>query len=267
MSRDHRAITRAFIVAISLQHLAMGWFSGTYVLFLLEHRLTLFDANLLNFAFMTTSFVLDPLTGLLADRFGQKRTYVAGQAAWAASMLIYGTGSHFGQFLAAELTGSLGHCLMSGSLDSWVRNHVGEKHAHHAIARSGVVSRLASIPTAILGSIVGAILGFEWPWILAGISAGITSVVVFLLLRPLPESYAHPETAPTLSGTALHTLTNRSLRFTLVIAFSFVLLLQPLNMFWTPVLRDMSGQAWWLGGFWAGIGVATALGAHLARGR
>ncbi len=54
------------------------------------------------------------------------------------------------------------------------------------------------------------------------------------------------------------------LRFTAMVAFFFTAAVQPFNMFWTAVLKQSSGSAWWLGFVWIGIASATAAGSFLS---
>lgn len=70
---ESRKIQQIYVLSTSLQQFSVGWFFSTYVLFLLGNGLTLFHVNLLNVGFMTANFFLDPPTGFLADRIGQKR--------------------------------------------------------------------------------------------------------------------------------------------------------------------------------------------------
>lgn len=262
-----RKVGQVFVVVKALESMSIGWIFGTAVLFLLDHGLTLFHANLLNLSFMTAYFLLDPLTGRLADRVGQKRVYVWGQAAFGLGMLIYGLGQTFPVFLVAELTAAVGVALMSEALESWLRNNEDEVVTHRIICRAGVLSPLATIPSAFLGGIVGTVAGRHWPWLLSALSCSLAAIFSFSLLNRLPEGRAANEAGESLSGIweiARQVWQSEPLRFTVIVALLSTAAFQPFNMFWAPVFRDASGSAWWLGSMWIGISLALALGSYLA---
>lgn len=229
----------AFTASIVMQNFATAWSFSTYVLFLLDHNLSLFDATFLNFLFMSANVILDPPTGHFADRIGQKKVYLVGLAFWALAMMIYGTGSTFLQFAAAELTAAVGHSLISGSLDSWLRNNVEEKEAYQTISKAGAYGRLASVPSGFLGGVIGSTYGLSWPWILAGAFSLVALTGSAILLRSLPESHTGGEqkgTLPSLLQLLKLSVRHKVLRLTIVVTLVSTFAVQPYNMFWLQSL-------------------------------
>ncbi|OGY09845.1 MAG: hypothetical protein A2782_03610 [Candidatus Blackburnbacteria bacterium RIFCSPHIGHO2_01_FULL_43_15b] len=223
---------------------------------------------------MTSNFVLDPPTGHLADRWGQKKLYIWGLVCWGASMFIYGLGNHLVWFGIAEFVGAMGHSLQSGALDSWLLNHTSEEIAHGTLAKSGKWTHWASIPTAILGGFVGAAWGLKWPWLLAGMSSLVAAILIFWLTRHLPDEIACPGEKVSLGSmfsnlkiTSGEMLSNGNLRFVIVAAFFSNLAFQPFNMFWPPILKEVQIPQFLLGTVWAGIALAAAWGSDLAQSR
>lgn len=260
--------TRAFIVVEAIQRMASGWAMSTYVLFLLDKGLTLFHANLLNVAFMTLGFVLDPSTGRLADRIGQRKVYLWGQFAWGTGMLIYGVGASFWAFLVAECTAAVGHALISEALESWLRNEVDENLCHRAISFSNGFASLIGIPSAIVGTIIGTSFGFAWPWRLAFVNCMIGLAISRWLLYRFPQekqvTFMKQKDSLTVLSVMKLVWQTTPLRFTALISFAVSAAVQPFNMFWTAILKESSGTAWWLGFVWMGIAGATAFGSFLA---
>ncbi len=264
-------IVRAFLVASVLQRASSSWFFSTYVLFILSFGYTLLDANMLNIVFMASNFILDPPTGHLADRWGQKKLYIWGLVCWGAGMFIYGFGGHMAYFALAELVGALGHSLQSGALDSWLLNNTNEEVTHKTLAKAGKWANWASIPTAILGGIVGTTWGLQWPWLLAGVSSLAAAGLVFWLTRQLPDDVACagqkvslPSVFANLKASSGEMIRSRNLRFVIVVAFFANLAFQPFNMFWPPVLKEAQIPQFLLGVVWAGIALAAAWGSDLA---
>jgi MFS family permease len=297
-----RKIVNTFLIAKALWNFSSGWYFSTYVLYLLDHHLNLFQANLLNVVFMSIIFVINPLTGHLADRLGQRKVFVWGQAVWAVGHIVYFVGNSFWAFALAEAVAAVGFSLMADTLESWLRNNTSEEVAHQAIAQNGIWASLASIPSVVLGSQVGQIFGLGQPWLLSSLCSGISTLFVLTLLVRLPErktedrdpviEYVHNPHLPakaipddefrhfpvttlwrsvnearnTVRTLIADTLSNDVLRFTLIVTMVTTATFQAFNMFWSPILKDASGGSiWWLGNLWIGISIAIAIGCRLAR--
>ena len=224
--------------------------------------LDLAQANLVNVVFMTLSTLFDPYTGSLADKYGQKKVYLWGQIWWAVGMLVYGWANGFWLAVLAESMAAVGHALMSQALETWLRNRLGEELAHQAISIEPSV-RMANIPSAILGSIVGSRFGLEWPWRLAGMMGLIGSIVTYLVMKKLQDEGEGlndvnlKQVLQLIAGTKI-------LRGYLTKIFVYSTLVQPINMFWSIILSEKSGSIGWLGSLWIPISVLTALGGQIA---
>ncbi|MFA6519085.1 MAG: MFS transporter [Candidatus Shapirobacteria bacterium] len=259
---------RTYFIAMLLQNLAGGWFFATYVLFLVSRGMSLQQANLINAIFMTLSFVLDPFTGKLADRVGQGRVYGWGQWSWALGFLVYAVGGSFWHFALAEGISAIGHALMSEALESWLRNKTDEKTAHETMSTTGSIASLAVIPTAILGGMVGARWGLEWPWVVAGLSSALAAILTRRMLTKFADVKETGETGPealSVREVAWLTLRSSKLRYTLLIAFGVGMSVMPFNMFWAPVVKEVGGEVKWLGAMWIPIAIFISIGSIWAR--
>jgi len=259
---------RAFITAKVLQGIAVGWFFSTYTLFLLEHGLSLFQANLLNMWFMLVGALLNPPTGYLADKIGKRRVYWLGLMFWGVGMLIYGNGRQFKTFFLAEGTGAIGSALMAESLESWLRNNVEEKIANRVVGGSRAMETVAQIPSTLLGGFLAAKYGLQWPWFCSAVSSLGALFLSWLALRSLPEGRLVNEAKigfPRMEMVLSQTWQNPCLRFSAIVAFGANAAFQPFNMFWPPILRQATGgQTWWFGSLWVGVAALTSLGSYLA---
>ena len=63
--------------------------SATYVAYLLNHNLSLFEINMVNAAFFTTLFICEIPTGAFADSFGRKNSFLMACLLLCVSMFIY----------------------------------------------------------------------------------------------------------------------------------------------------------------------------------
>lgn len=263
----NKTTEKAFVVAKILESASAAWFFGTYILFLQGLGIDLFSASLLNTIFMGASSILDPFTGNLGDRIGQKRIYLFGLVMWSLSHIIYWMSGGFWGCAVAELVGAIGLASRSEALESWLRNHSTEEKTHKAMSQGAFYGRLATIPTAILGGIIGARWGLEWPWLVSGVTGIIAAVMIGIWLKDIPEKTA--EHKPTEADLQIWSIAKDAwkdpiLRRTFVLTALMFACFQPFNMFWPVIFRDATGQAQWLGSMWIGIALASALGSKLA---
>lgn len=258
---------RAFVLAKIMQGVAVGWIFGTYVVFLQSHGLSLIQANTLNFAFMASSILLAAPSGALADRIGQRKTYLIGMAAWGTGMFVYGQGHSFLSFLVAEAVAGVGSAMMTDSLECWLRNATDEVVTHKALGKAMILGTvIGTIPSA-LGGVVGEKWGLQWPWFIGGASSIVAWLIIWLLLRRLGGERVKKNQPRRLRATTLilrESWNTPVIRFTIWAAFVANACFQAFNMFWGPILKEASGQSWWLGFVSIGIAIASASGTFLA---
>lgn len=257
---------KAFWAITSLQSLGVGWFFGTYTLFLIGNGMSLFQATLLNAFFMATDTIFNPYTGKLADKYGQKKLFLSGQIFWFAGMFWYGLSRSFWGFAVAEIISAIGSALMSDALESWLRNNLPEETVHKAMSHSGAFQAIGIIPAATLGALIGAKWGMHWPWFIAAATGILVVTVTVKMLWKLPEVYKNGgEEVMGVLEVARTSLKSPTLRTVAVVTFVVAMCTQPFNMFWAPILKESSGQSWWLGSLWIGISVMASLGSYWAK--
>lgn len=247
----------------AIEALMIGWFMTTYVLFLTGNGLNLFQANLVNIAYMTVRFSLDPYTGYLADKFGQKRIYLLGTLVFGLGMLIYGFSKSFGLFMLAEMTGAVGSVMMGEALESWIANFDKVNHSK-SYSRIQSIIRLMTIPSAILGGIVAYKFGLQWPWVLAAATSLVLFIVAYFGLKKLPALSACPTEPLGVIKSFKLSWKNSELRFVLITSALVAASFAPINMFWTPILKGAGGEVWWLGFVWVLFACAIALGNYVS---
>jgi predicted MFS family arabinose efflux permease len=189
-------------------------------------------------------------------------------AAWSISHLLYWLAGGFWSCALAEAVGAMGMACRSEALESWLRNHGSEEITHRALTEGAYWGRLAMVPTAILGGLVGSQWGLEWPWFLSGATGLAVLVVIGLWLRDIPE---RPEGVVVeaselgLGKIAIEAWRDPILRRTFILTALLFACFQPFNMFWPVIFKEVSGESAWLGSLWIGIALAGAMGSKLAQ--
>jgi predicted MFS family arabinose efflux permease len=169
-------------------------------------------------------------------------------------------------FALAEGIAAIGHALISEAMECWLRNHTDEEITKRTRGKAQLWAKIATIPTAILGGLIGARYGLQWPWLLAGISSFLAFGLIWFLSRNVPEK---PDNCPNEPVPSVWSLTkviakDRRLRRVVILYALVAACVMPFNMFWQIVLRDAGGKTEWMGSVWTGVAVFSAIGAKLS---
>ena len=269
-----RVLVRLYLTIKVMESAGIGWFFSTYTLFLLERGLTPTQTTQVNMAFMMGNFFFDLPTGVLADVLGHVPIYLVGAFVLSVGLFSYGLGSSYLYFMACEGISSLGTGLMSEALESLLTNTIGVEEARLVYSKEGVYARIATIPSAIIGSLIGAEYGLQYPWFLTGLTLLATFVFSSFTLRKYhvrrdaslvsPKYFALEFVASLSTGMGV-VFGNRKVIFALSLSLVLGASTQGINMFWAPILRSQAGSAWWLGFLWAGIALSMAFGSWLSK--
>ncbi|MCA9383178.1 MFS transporter [Candidatus Dojkabacteria bacterium] len=246
--------------------MAFSWSNATYVLFLLEKGIDLPTANIINICFMATVLVIDPLTGRLADKIGQRVIFVAGMIVGSIGMFAYALSTSFWGFVLAEFIVGIGYALMSEAPESWLRNRVGKNQAHSIQSTVGAWTSLLTTIPAFIGALVGNHIGYEYPWALGGF-VGLLATV-FLIVNVFGDAKVdpvHDENQMSIWKSISSSFAHKHIRFVFLVVIVTRICYQPFNMFWSKILEDLMGDASFIGYFWVLISIAMAIGSRMAK--
>jgi MFS family permease len=271
-SKKNKGYARAFVTAKTLEGLSMGWTNATYAFFIVAMGYPLWVLLIVNMSFMLTYTLFDPFTGRLGDKYGHRLVYVLGLAVNAAGMAIYGLSTGFWLFVLAEVTVGIGKALCSQALESWLDHSLQDlNHSSLIRARGRKYSRWASIPAGVLGGLIGASIGFQWPWFISAFTFGVATCVCSYMLVQFGNSqlfmsdteYTEP---PSVKASWHKTRNHNQLRYSVLFVAVLAFCMQPLNMYWPEVMKQASGGAdWWQGFVWVGVALALARGTEMSK--
>ncbi|NEB80093.1 MFS transporter [Streptomyces sp. SID14478] len=125
--------------------------------------------------------------GRLGDRFGYRRTFVAGMAAFTLTSLLCGLAQDSGQLVAARLAQGLAAAVMVPQVLSLATARFPPEHRGRATAWNGAVSGLGAIAGQLLGGLLlqADVLGLGWRAVfLVNVPVGV--VAALLAWRMLP---------------------------------------------------------------------------------
>jgi MFS family permease len=193
MFQGTRGVIRVYLLLTLLATLAASFIWGINTLFLLDAGLSNTEAFAAN-AFFTAGMVLFEVpTGVIADTWGRRASYLLG-----AVTLLLSTGLYYvmwvieapfwGWAVASAVIG-LGFTFFSGAVEAWLvdaLNFTGYEGALDPVfAKGQVVSGIAMLTGSVAGGFVAQATSLGVPYILRAVLLGLTFGVAFLFMRDL----------------------------------------------------------------------------------
>lgn len=245
--------------------LATSFIWGINTLFLLDAGLTNLEAFAANAFFMAGMVVFEVPTGVVADSWGRRASFLLGTVTLAGSTLLYyllwQVSASFWWWAAVSVLLGLGFTFFSGAVEAWLvdaLHYSGYDGAlEKVLGRGQMVSGAAMLAGSVAGGIIAQATDLGVPFLLrAGVLAAMF-VVAFRLMHDVgftPERSAHPlqATRAVLAASVDHGLRNPPVRFIMLAApftvgagFYVFYALQPylLELFGDPRAYSIAGLA------------------------
>ena len=252
----------------------MSVISATYVTYLLNNGLNLFQANMVNAIYFLTLFVFEIPTGAFADIFGRKTSFVTACGLLSASMFVYGCSHSFTGFLIAETIAAIGCTFRTGAFNSWLvdslKHHGYSGDCRRYFARENMICQIGGAVGAIGGSYLAA-RSPSLPWFTGGFMLAITTVLAYAIMK---EEYFVKSKFSWKSGfISMRDITRSSIqygkkdkvvRFILITTGIQIFAVQALNMFWQPFFKSHGVKESGLGWIFAGVMLCVAIGSFIA---
>jgi len=273
---QNKEAVAVYYIGTFLMDFAMALTFAIYVIFLLRSGLDVLQANLINFVFMISVFLLEVPTGAFADFLGRKKSVLIALVFLALGCFLYPTFRTYQNFILAEILVSFYAAFSSGAFDAWVvdtaKKQGFEGKVDFVFSQANIISKAAMI----LGGLVGAYLAnFEigLPFYAGGLVAVMAFFFLLFFMEGQPtekRKFTWQENISKIKNIAVDSI-NYSAKHKVIfwLVFGGVLssfIWQPLNMFWGPRFNNMAGDQIWLTGWmWAIMSLFMMFGAYLVR--
>jgi MFS family permease len=193
MAPTTRSVQRTYLILTLLSTLAASFIWGINTLFLLDAGLTNTEAFAAN-AFFTAGQVLFEIpTGVVADTWGRRASYLLGSATLLVSTLLYllmwQIKAPFWGWALSSVSIGLGFTFFSGAVEAWLvdcLSFVGYRGNLESIfAKGQVVAGAAMLSGSVAGGFVAQATNLGVPYVLRAGILGITFVAALLLMHDL----------------------------------------------------------------------------------
>lgn len=127
-------------------------------------------------------------TGVVADTYSRRLSVIIGMFVLSSAWLLEGSVPLFAAIIVAEIIRGIGETFLSGALDAWLADEVGEANVGALYIRSGQINRVVGLVATAIGVGLGS-LALNWPVLLGGVI--YLALGIFLVLT-MPETSFQP---------------------------------------------------------------------------
>ncbi len=232
--RKPQSIQSIYLFLVLGNTLAASFIWGINTIFLLSAGLSNFEAFAANAFFTLGEVIFEIPTGVIADRFGRRMSYLLGCITLALSTLLYLYmwyihGPFWGWALSSAVLG-LGFTFFSGATEAWLVDALSATNFKGSLdgvfAKGQIVGGAAMLTGSLLGGIIAQLTNLGIPYILRAVILIINFATAFFLMKDLgfvPEKSKHPlkDMQRILNNSVTYGLKNPPVRW-LMIAAPFI---------------------------------------------
>ncbi len=193
MIRKPKSIQTVYLLLILLNTLAASFIWGINTIFLLSAGLSNFQAFGANAFFTVGQVIFEVPTGIIADTYGRRASYLLGCITLMISTLLYLfmwqiQGPFWGWTVSSMLLG-LGFTFFSGALEAWLVDALHftnfKGNLDGVFAKGQIVGGVAMLVGSILGGVVAQFTSLGVPYVLRSFILFINFGAAFFLMRDL----------------------------------------------------------------------------------
>jgi MFS family permease len=270
-----KSIIAMYFGLLALASLGLSFSTGIYSNFLRSHGLNEFELNMVNVAFFVTIFLFEIPTGVYADVFGRKKSFVISCLLLAVGEFTYSQAHSFWGFVIAEIVAAVAMTFSSGAFQAWFvdrMKHYGHNEkltkifAWEGIVRSG---------SCMLGAVIGGKLAdhsYSLPWIAGGITSLVTAILALVLMKEEyfeKKKFSIKESLTDIQKTTQeswrYVRTDKAFRFILTVGFILTFAVMAPNMQWQKIFKDHLDSNFYVSFVMVAIQIMIMSGGYLSR--
>ena len=203
MNEQARSIQRTYLTLVLGNTVAASFIWGINTLFLLDAGLSNLEAFAANAFFTAGMVIFEVPTGVVADTWGRRVSYLLGTVTLATATFVYWilwvTSAPFWQWAVVSIALGLGFTFFSGAVEAWLVDalHFAEYDGglEVVLGRGQMVGGAAMLGGSVAGGVIAQATSLGVPFLLrVGVLLAMF-VVAYKLMRDLgftPEPTAHP---------------------------------------------------------------------------
>lgn len=203
MNQLARRVQRTYLTLLLGNTLAASFIWGINTLFLLDAGLSNFEAFTANAFFTAGMVIFEVPTGVVADTWGRRISYLLGTITLAASTFLYylmwQLNAPFWQWAIVSMLLGLGFTFFSGAVEAWLVDalHFADYQGglEAVLGRGQMISGVAMLGGSVLGGVIAQATSLGVPFLLRVGVLLTMFVVAYKLMKDMgftPEPATHP---------------------------------------------------------------------------
>jgi MFS family permease len=193
MSPQVRRVQNIYLLLTLLSTLSASLIWGVNTLFLLDAGLSNTEAFTANAFFTAGQVIFEIPTGVLADIWGRRVSYLLGAATLLLSTLLYvamwRTHAPMWSWAIASVVIGLGFTFFSGATEAWLVDALKftgfDGNLESVFAKGQVVLGVAMLTGSVAGGFVAQLTNLGMPYIVRSALLGLTLVAAFVFMKDL----------------------------------------------------------------------------------
>ena len=185
-------VIRSYFGIAGLYNLAASIIWGVNTLFLLDAGLSISQVFLANAAFTIGNVLFEIPTGVVADTYGRRLSFLLSTVVLGITTLAYVGASHFNlgvvEFCIISVFIGLGFTFYSGAVEAWLVDALGQTgfkgSLDQVFARGGMVSSGATLVGTTSGGLLGQ-LDLSIPFLVRSAALGVLFILAYKTMKDL----------------------------------------------------------------------------------
>jgi MFS family permease len=185
------SILRTYVALTLLSTFASSFIWGINTLFLLDAGLSITEAFAANAFFTVGQVVFEVPTGVVADTFGRRTSYLLGAVTLFVATLLYlalwAIDGPFWAWALVSIVLGLGFTFFSGATEAWLVDGLSftkyEGTMDAAFAKGQIAGGIAMLTGTVAGGVVAQLTNLGVPYVLRAITLALTVIVAFTSMR------------------------------------------------------------------------------------
>lgn len=277
-SRDVEAkkTIRLFVLLNAMMTLSRSFFIAIFFILPKERGLSIPEISAIVFVLMIAVFIFEIPTGVIADVFGRKLSYVFSRFFLALSLIVYVTADSFSLFLIAMILQAISLTLSSGAFQAWLVDSL--KHNFCFTPLSSILVRTKQIEfgAGIAGVLIGSFLAdknIAFPWIASIFVTFATGIIAIVFMKEEYFSEQKKEfsfvtkiksTKKTVRIGIECAKSSKAVKFVLLVGLLQLFVTQPVSVQYQIFFEQFLFNKTALGFLWIAITIAMTIGTTLA---
>jgi len=220
VKQTSKTVRRTYYILSAGNTLAASLIWGINTIFLLDAGLTNFEAFAANACYTAGMVLFEIPTGVVADRWGRRASFLCGTLTLAATtglyVLLWQLHAAFAWWAIVSALLGLGFTFFSGATDAWLVDALAatrfEGQLEGVFARGQVVVGATMLAGSVAGGYLAQLINLGAPYVVRAAILGVVFIVALIMMRDLGFTPARGERPITEMKTILNSSIEHGLK-------------------------------------------------------